>query len=77
MFRELSQTGFKVRASLDEIGPELDSSRALALFRIVQESLANKTVENYRARLKTKLGVDRRSDLVALALKAGLLQDDQ
>ena len=39
--------------------------------------LANKTVENYRARLKTKLGVDRRSDLVALALKAGLLQDDQ
>ena len=39
--------------------------------------LASKTVENYRARLKTKLGVDRRSDLVALALKAGLLQDDQ
>ena len=41
MVRELSQTGFKVRASLDEIGPELDSATALALFRIVQESLAN------------------------------------
>lgn len=39
--------------------------------------LADRTVENYRARLKSKLGLKRRSDLVALALKAGLLQGDQ
>lgn len=41
MFRELATTGFRVRADLDEIGPEFDSAKALAVFRIVQEALAN------------------------------------
>ena len=39
-------------------------------------SLARKTIENYRARLKEKLGLRDRSDWVDLALKSGLLLDE-
>ena len=38
--------------------------------------LARKTIENYRARLKEKLGLHDRSDWVDLALKSGLLLDE-
>lgn len=38
--------------------------------------LAPKTIENYRARLKEKLGLHDRSDWVDLALKSGLLLDE-
>ncbi len=39
-------------------------------------SLARKTIENYRARLKEKLKLRDRSDWVDLALKSGLLLKD-
>lgn len=39
-------------------------------------SLARKTIENYRARLKEKLGLRDRSDWVDLALKSRLLLDE-
>ncbi len=39
--------------------------------------LAPRTVENYRGRMRTKLGLSHRHELVALALKAGLLEDDE
>ncbi len=38
--------------------------------------LARKTIENYRARLKEKLGLNDRSDWVDLALKSGLLLNE-
>lgn len=41
-----------------------------------QLSLARKTIENYRARLKDKLKLRDRSDWVDLALKSGLLLND-
>lgn len=39
-------------------------------------SLAPRTIENYRARLREKLGLHDRSDWVGLALKSGLLLDE-
>ena len=39
-------------------------------------SLAPKTIDNYRARLKEKLDLHDRSDWVDLALKSGLLLDE-
>lgn len=41
LFREYSEAGFKVRGNLADIGRDLDPAKALALFRIVQESLSN------------------------------------
>ena len=44
--------------------------------RVVAEELglSVKTVETYRARIKDKLGLQTRADLVALALKTGVLR---
>ena len=42
----------------------------------VKLSLAPRTIENYRARLREKLGLHDRSDWVDLALKSGLLLDE-
>jgi len=39
-------------------------------------SLARKTIENYRARMKDKLKLRDRSDWVDLALKSGLLLNE-
>ena len=41
LFREYSETGFAVRGNLMDVGRDLDPAKALAVFRIVQESLSN------------------------------------
>lgn len=41
LFRECSEAGFTVHDDLIDVGRDLDPSKALALFRIVQESLSN------------------------------------
>ncbi len=41
LFREHSEAGFRVHGNLVDVGRELDPAKALALFRIVQESLSN------------------------------------
>ena len=41
LFREYSEAGFAVHGNLMEVGRELDPATALAVFRIVQESLSN------------------------------------
>ncbi len=41
LFREWREAGFAVRGRLINVGRELDSEKALTLFRIVQESLSN------------------------------------
>ncbi len=41
LFREYSEAGFAVHCNLIDVGRDLDPAKALAVFRIVQESLAN------------------------------------
>ena len=41
LFREYSEAGFAVHGDLMDVGRDLDPAKALALFRIVQESLSN------------------------------------
>ena len=41
LFRDYAEAGFRVHADLTEVEHGLDSSKALVLFRIVQESLSN------------------------------------
>ena len=41
LFREYSEAGFTVHGNLADLGRDLDPTKALALFRIVQESLSN------------------------------------
>ena len=41
LFREYSEAGFGVHGNLIDVGRDLDPAKALALFRIVQESLSN------------------------------------
>ena len=41
LFREYSEAGFAVHGNLMDVGRDLDPAKALALFRIVQESLSN------------------------------------
>ena len=41
LFREHSEAGFVVHGNLADVGRDLDPAKALALFRIVQESLSN------------------------------------
>ncbi len=41
LFRTHSNTGFRVHDDLVEVGREMDPTKALVLFRIVQESLSN------------------------------------
>ena len=41
LFREYSEAGFVVHGNLADVGRDLDPAKALALFRIVQESLSN------------------------------------
>ena len=41
LFREHSEAGFAVRGNLTDVGRDVDPATALALFRIVQESLSN------------------------------------
>ena len=41
LFREYSEAGFTVHGNLIDVGRSLDPAKALALFRIVQESLSN------------------------------------
>lgn len=41
LFREFSEAGFAIQCDLADVGRDLDPAKALALFRIVQESLSN------------------------------------
>ena len=41
LFREYAEAGFRVQGKLVDVGRDLDPAKALALFRIVQESLSN------------------------------------
>ena len=41
LFREYSETGFAVHHTLIDVGPDFDTAKKLAVFRIVQESLSN------------------------------------
>ena len=41
LFRECSEAGFTVHDDLVDVGRDVDPTKALALFRIVQESLSN------------------------------------
>ena len=54
------------------------TARGYTASRIAEKLfLAPKTIENYRARLKDKLKLRDRSDWVDLALKSGLLLNDE
>ena len=56
--REFSAMGFVVRHSIDEVTPALGSAKALALFRIVQESLSNAQTHSGSNEAFLTVGVD-------------------
>jgi signal transduction histidine kinase len=67
LFREYSEAGFKVEGNLVDIGRDLDPAKALALFRIVQESLSN--AREHSGAAEAFVTVTRDSDWVQVEVR--------